>query len=78
MSVLVTDNVGVAAVTLVWTDPNNKPGTTGMKPQANGQWQAPMGPFPRGTVRWHITATDAAGNLATGPTANLIVHPCIT
>jgi RNA polymerase sigma factor (sigma-70 family) len=77
VSVTVTDNVGVNTVTLLWTDPNNKPGSAGMKLQANGRWQASMGPFPTGTVRWHVTASDAAGNVATGPASSVVVNGCI-
>jgi hypothetical protein len=77
VSATATDNVGVTSVTLLWNDPNGKPGSTGMKLQPNGRWQAPMGPFPVGTVRWRVTASDAAGNAATSPFSSLDIQDCI-
>jgi hypothetical protein len=72
----VTDDVGVTSATLHWTDPGGKSGSTSMALRS-GQWHAPLGPFGSGTVTWHVTAADAAGNTGTGSTNKLTVNICI-
>jgi len=77
----VTDNVGVATVTVSWTSKNNGSGSKGLALQPSGVWQASIGPFNQtDTVTWQPTATDAARNSATGSTATFTVFtgsPCI-
>jgi RNA polymerase sigma factor (sigma-70 family) len=60
-----TDNVGVTAMTVRFTDAAGKSGAMPMTLK-NGTWSAAIGPFGAGPIVWHTTATDAAGNLATG------------
>jgi hypothetical protein len=72
----VTDNIAVTTATLHWTDASGKPGSTSMTLRG-ADWNAQLGPFGAGTVIWYITATDAAGNVGTGPKATLVVDPCI-
>jgi RNA polymerase sigma factor (sigma-70 family) len=78
VSVPVTDNVGVTSVTLRWSGKNNKAGSTGMKQQPNGQWQAVMGPFAADTIVWSVAASDAAGNTATSANNSMLVDICVT
>jgi hypothetical protein len=72
----VTDNVGVASVTLTYSDPGGgkreEPMTSG-----NGVWTATMGPFNwEGNSEWQVTATDKAGNTASGEATLMLVAFC--
>jgi RNA polymerase sigma factor (sigma-70 family) len=75
----VTDNVGVATVTVSWTSKNNGSGSKDLTLQPSGVWQATIGPFPAtgDTVTWQLTATDAARNSTKGTTATFTTFTCI-
>jgi RNA polymerase sigma factor (sigma-70 family) len=77
VSATITDNVGVTSATLSWTGDGGS-GSAGMGHDGDS-WFASMGPFSStGSVSWTITATDAAGNTASGGGGKISVEPCIS
>ncbi|HEV2782353.1 MAG TPA: sigma-70 family RNA polymerase sigma factor [Actinophytocola sp.] len=70
------DDTGVASAILHWTGPDQQPGSTRMAPRGD-VWFAQFPQFTlSGGVVWQITATDAAGNTATGPKNTFFVSEC--
>jgi RNA polymerase sigma factor (sigma-70 family) len=72
-----TDNVGVTAMTLRWTDPAGASGSTAMT-FVRGAWRATLGPFANsGDVPWTVTASDAEGNTGSGSGTTTVYCPVI-
>jgi RNA polymerase sigma factor (sigma-70 family) len=72
-----TDNVGVTSMTANWKHTNGKAGSAPMA-QRNGVWSATIGPFANGRVTVQTVASDAAGNVATGPNSFVSIQDCIS
>ena len=70
----VTDESGLASVSLVWTRPSSGEQTTQMtSPQGGDTWSAALGPFiGSADITAHVTATDKRGNTSTS--APITVH----
>ncbi len=72
---VVRDESEVVTVDLTWSVPDGE-GTVAMVLRSGG-WHARLGSFTQpGPVTWHVVATDARGNTATGPQLVLTVEPC--
>lgn len=72
---VVRDESEVVKADLAWSGPDGD-GTAAMAPRS-GSWHGRLGPFAGpGPVTWHVVATDARGNTATGPQLVLSVEPC--
>jgi RNA polymerase sigma factor (sigma-70 family) len=77
VSATITDNVGVTSATLSWSGDGGS-GSTEMGHDGD-TWFASMGPFTStGSEAWTITATDAAGNTASGGGGKISVDSCVT
>jgi hypothetical protein len=86
VSATVTDDVGVAAVTVSWTAGVHSGG--GPMSAPNGVWQATIGPITEGKMTvdevvpltWTVTAVDGAGNRQTatsGGRSAVALHGCL-
>jgi hypothetical protein len=86
VSATVTDDVGVAAVTVSWTAGVHSGG--GPMSAPNGVWQATIGPITEGKMTvdevapltWTVTAVDGAGNRQTatsGGRSAVVLHGCL-
>lgn len=71
----VTDDVGVASVSLTWSGAG-----TGSQAMSGGgsQWSGVLGPVANlGNVTWTVTATDAAGNTSAPVSGSVFVTYCL-
>lgn len=72
-----TDNVGVTSMTATWTHTNGKSDSPAMTLKG-GVWSVTIGPFAAGRITVVTSASDAAGNRATGPRTFVSISDCIT
>lgn len=76
VTVLVTDESGVASVVLHWSGPGGE-STAAMTSSSGDGWSGTAGPFAQaGTVTLWAVATDTRGNVGTGPTVTVDALPC--
>ncbi len=77
VSASASDDVGLAAVTLVWSQAGGSSGRTAMHRTSASNWVATLGPFAvGGDVTYRVEARDTAGARTTSPSATVGVDPC--
>ena len=71
----VSDESGLASVTLFWSGPSGK-GQVAMSGSGRS-WSAEIGPVNvGGNITMYVVARDTRGNTATGPSRTIYVNPC--
>jgi RNA polymerase sigma factor (sigma-70 family) len=71
----VSDESGLASVTLFWSGPSGKGQVT--MSGSGRSWSAEIGPVNvGGNITMYVVARDTRGNTATGPSRTIYVNPC--